>query len=393
MPMPILFSQALTHGWRRMTEPVEPSRGLQGPADVKFYAAIGLYIAAFVILARDPFFAEQGSFTYRQGMMPLLLAFVIFATFNWEICLFGRPAGANLLAQLFQLLPFSLFVTRLTATPTVEAEPTSLLGKAMETGKSLGKMVFGDVIESLPSWFTELFTNWKIALLLLLILLILCLKSVKQKLAAVLLVLLIQFGTLLASSPKLGWLLLGTILLFGGLSLQFCRYDRMLYYENVLRRLQAAPSLDGFFAAVALRLMRELQENADCGENHFLSLVVSEYSTPEHPLSKAEGQVVASRVLHRLVYEFHLVVISCDQQGLKLTPAPSLFVSDSLLTMLAVWPRVALTVVVALLWLVLPIDGIPDAIPYVGMLDDAFVAIISAITLRNTMQAHDTPAR
>ena len=76
-----------------------------------------------------------------------------------------------------------------------------------------------------------------------------------------------------------------------------------------------------------------------------------------------------------------------------LTPAPSLFVSDSLLTMLAVWPRVALTVVVALLWLVLPIDGIPDAIPYVGMLDDAFVAIISAITLRNTMQAHDTQAR
>ena len=343
MPVPSFFSNSVDHWRRRLTQPVEPSRGLQGPADVKFYLAVALYIAAFVILARDPFFAEQGGFTYRQGVLPLLLAFVIFATFNWEICLFGRPAGVNLLAQLFQLLPFSLFITRLTAMPSVEPEPTSFFGKAMATGKDLGKMLFGDAIEALPPWFTEIFTNWKIALLLLLILLILCLKSVRHKLAAVVLILLIQFGTLLAGSAELGRLLLGTLLLFGGLSLQFCRYDRMLYYENVLHRLQAAPSLDAYFAAVALRLMRELQENADCGENHFLSLVASEYSTPGHVLSRAEIQVVASRVLHRLVYEFHLVVISCDQQGLKLTPAPSLFVNGSLLTMLAVMAEMMAT--------------------------------------------------
>lgn len=372
-----------------LTRPMKTSNGLKGIGDVKLYLALAMYIISFIFLARDPFFTEYGGFAYRQGVLTLLLSFVVFSTFNWEICLFGKPTGVNLLGQIFQFLPFSLFVTRLSAKPSVENSPSSVIGIIQESVKQIGTQMFGDVINEMPPWFSEIFTNWRIALLLLLILLVLCLKGVRQKLAAVLLIVFIQLASLLTSS-HLACFLIGTFFLLGGMSLQFCRYDRILYYENVIRKLKTASDMDSLFAAVACRLMRGLEEEEDCGENNFLSLVKSEYSSPEHPLSNAELKVVASSVLHRLVYEFHLVRIKCDKEGLKLQPSPSLFVNDSLLTMLAVWPRIVLGIIIAILWMVLPIDGIPDAIPYVGMLDDAFVAIISAVTIRNTLLTHNS---
>ena len=44
--------------------------------------------------------------------------------------------------------------------------------------------------------------------------------------------------------------------------------------------------------------------------------------------------------------------------------------------------------VAAVVWVLLPIDLVPDSLPFLGMLDDVTVAIFSGIVLRNSVEGH-----
>ena len=59
-----------------------------------------------------------------------------------------------------------------------------------------------------------------------------------------------------------------------------------------------------------------------------------------------------------------------------------------LLTQLAVFPRVVLALTAATVWVLLPVDLIPDSLPFLGMLDDVTVAIFSGIVLKNSVEGH-----
>ena len=49
---------------------------------------------------------------------------------------------------------------------------------------------------------------------------------------------------------------------------------------------------------------------------------------------------------------------------------------------------VVLALVAAVVWVLLPIDLVPDSLPFLGMLDDVTVAIFSGIVLRNSVEGH-----
>ena len=55
---------------------------------------------------------------------------------------------------------------------------------------------------------------------------------------------------------------------------------------------------------------------------------------------------------------------------------------NTLLRGVAEVPRLLFALCFALLWIISPVDLIPDAIPFVGTLDDAAVAILAALSFR-----------
>ena len=140
-------------------------------------------------------------------------------------------------------------------------------------------------------------------------------------------------------------------------------------------------------AAVILRTMTDLQNQTRMSEKNLLSLVRAEYD-PDGKMTPADLQLIAGEVLQRMVYEYDLVVVRGDAEGLFLQPNALLRCHDSLLTQLAVFPRVVLALVAAVVWVLLPIDLVPDSLPFLGMLDDVTVAIFSGIVLRNSVEGH-----
>ena len=85
-------------GW--IASPAPEGRGVASMTALRFFAVLLLYIAALIVFARDPFFQSNGIFVYRQGIVTVFFAFVLTASLNWEMLLFGRVAGGNLILQL-----------------------------------------------------------------------------------------------------------------------------------------------------------------------------------------------------------------------------------------------------------------------------------------------------
>ncbi|MBR6058671.1 MAG: DUF1232 domain-containing protein [Victivallales bacterium] len=370
------------HGAWWFFRPRPHASGISSFGDMKFYVVWLLYLASFCAFAQDPFFHRHGAFVYQQGLVTLILAAVVAMSFNWEMCLFGKPTGANLLLHLIQILPLSLFMARITARASVPEKSEALVGRALEVVKGWSGMLVGDVTAMIPAWMTDLFTNWRICVLLVFVLFFLCFRHLALKVASVVCVILVTLGSVIAKGAVGSHLILGLILLGCGMAIQFCRYDRILYFENVFHRLHSSASLDSTLAAVILRTMTALQDQTRVSEKNLLSLVRAEYD-PERRLSFSDVQLIAGEVLQRMVYEYDLVVIRSDAEGMFLQSNERLHCHDSLLTHLAIVPRVALAVAASVVWVLLPVDLIPDSLPFVGMLDDVTVAIFSGIVLKN----------
>ena len=99
--------------WRWLNESPGGGQGVSGFRAWRFWVVLLLYMGSFLCFVRDPFFQRAGVFSYQQGMVTLLLAFVIVATLCWEMMLFGPPRGANLLLQFAMCLPSFLFIARI----------------------------------------------------------------------------------------------------------------------------------------------------------------------------------------------------------------------------------------------------------------------------------------
>ena len=53
--------------------------------------------------------------------------------------------------------------------------------------------------------------------------------------------------------------------------------------------------------------------------------------------------------------------------------------------MAAIAPRLLMTAAFAIVWIMLPVDLVPDGIPLFGVLDDAAVALISGFALQKAL--------
>ena len=365
---------------------VSDDRGVSTFTSPRFFAVLLFYLASFIILALDPFFQRNGIFVYRQGIVTVFFAFVITAALNWEMLLFGRASGGNLLLQIMQLPPLTLLLARLIAFPSKPVIPSSLAEKVKQFVMDADKALF-DIAGAIPDWLRDLFSNWRISLCFILVLMVLSCRNLRVKIATLISLLVIFLASLLEAK---GWfssyLVAGALLLGIGYVFQFCRYDRVIFFENAVRRIARTGTCDSLLASVMLSVLSDFYESGRVSRQQLLQRVQSVYAQ-DRALNGGDLQLIAGEIVRKMVYEFNLAEVHSNADGEFLAPQPGLFRYDNLLGMIAVVPRVMLTLVFCLLWILFPIDLIPDGIPFFGVLDDMTITLISCFVFQRSVPA------
>lgn len=378
---------------RYLTKPLDNIHGVAGFSDWKFYLIFILYSTSFVVFVRDPFFRLSGDVVFQQGIVTLLLAVVLLNTLYWDFQLFGKPSGANLLLQVFSYLPGGMLIAR-------------LFGEATQPERiALAKRLWNQIINttdqiiplstfSLPPWLTDLVCNWKISIAFIMLLVLLSLNIRKQiKIGAIFVFLLLPFLTVIANDTEIGFLVLGTLLFVAGLSFQFCRYDRVIYYEQIDAALRQTSCVDSLLLSSVMRIMTRLYQDSKLSDLDVREIVAEEYKTArnsENGYSDMEINQIATGVTRKMIHSYNLVFISQSNSGALMYPNRRLFVCDSILHGIAVWPRVIATLLFAIVWIVSPIDILPDAIPFIGTLDDMFAGITTTLMITSAVQQERT---
>lgn len=370
---------------RWISGPVSEEKGVASLTAPKFFLVLLFYIGALIVFAWDPFFQSNGIFSYRQGIVTVFFAFVLTASLNWEMLLFGRVSGGNLLLQLMQLPPLTLLLARLTAFPSEPLGLGSIREKFIQFLRSLDQESF-NFAGSVPAWLGDLFSNWRISLCFMLILFFLSFRNLQLKLGFLISVLVILFGSAVNDGDFSIWLLGGTLLLIAGYVLQFCRYDRVIFFENAVRRIARPGSCDSKLSSVMLASVTAFYEKGKVSRPQLMELVQSVYAD-QIPLRGTDLQLIAGEAVRKMVYQYGLAEVHSSSDGEFLAPDPSLFRYDNLLGMVAVAPRAVLILVFAVLWIALPIDLIPDGIPFLGVLDDTAVTIMTGLAVQQSLPA------
>ena len=350
-------------------------RGIHGFRDWRFYLTALLLFGSMLCLMRDKFFLVDGEFVYRQGAVVLLLALVIHSAFAWETPIFGKPAGANLLLQVFALAPFALLIVRLCAADGASSQELTRILPSDRMLKLLCKTLYA-LYDLVPAWLAELFRNWRVTLLFLLVLGVLCLRRVVLRTAAIVLVLLLLFICQINRPGGMAWMLCGTVLLGAALVFMFCRYDRVAYYENVLVRIRRGGEIGEEELRTILTVMAQLESGERISNDRFRQIVKSAYSAGRR-YADGEIDLISGELAKRLIMTHALVTLRNDANGVFMYPDPLLFFyGDNLLTAVATLPRIVFVGAFALLWVMMPFDLIPDALPFIGTLDDLAVTIL-----------------
>ncbi len=349
--------------------PVRP--GVSGLRDWKFFAALLLQFASLTFFLRDPWFGRL-MFQAETSVTVAVIALILLAAFVWEDCLFGPPEGANLALQLTLLVPFYFYLYRIVGISPI-APSTDLLPEAIHRF----------VAEHAWRPVAEIFDNPALLLVILALMLGLCFRSRTIRTGAVGLALF--YFTVRGFSAETGdaaFYLPAVGSLAAALALQYRPYDRIVLYGNIKQALDR--ETDPACYRAMLKIAVECCRYDELGEESILHLVREEFPDA----GTDELRRIAAGLLSRLIHRHHLLELSGGENGLRLTPNPAIRRVRSPLAGIAVVPRVAFGCILAALWVLSPIDLIPDAVPFFGMLDDVGITLLTAgLLLRSRRDA------
>lgn len=369
-----------------LAKEVHLNYGITGLRDIKFWLVAACYAAAFFLMLKDPFFGDT-YFSYKQGIVTLILAFIIVAALSWELCILGEAKGANFILQLLLCMPFAIFIARITSTSSVPPNmPDTLLSWVKEAGHFALSM--SGLYDLVPDWLKDIFANWRAIIFLILVMFILSFKKLEIKIGGLVLTLLAAFLWALVQSPSI-YLLPGAILLFAGTGLQYCRYDKIVIYRNIYERLRES-AIDESEIRTCFRIARAAVEEGKVSEEKVKAIVKSEYSNNTF-YNTAELKCIATEITRRLVYEYSILQLHGGPEGICLLINPGLRDFNMMLGYIAKIPKMLFAGMIVIGWVLMPYDIIPDAIPLAGALDDMVVTIIGAFICRDLLSPSKTP--
>ena len=246
-------------------------------------------------------------------------------------------------------------------------------------------MIYQEMPQLLPSWLTDLFSNGWITVLFIAILIVLCLRNLTLKTGGIIFIYLIMFFNRIGNESALGHLILGTILLIIGLTMQFCRYDKLVFWGNVIRNFKTAPNAGKEVFSVMLSIMEKLDSGKRISEPNYNQIVRSVYNSSGMKLTDDEIGKVAANICREMIYTYNLVSLKNDNDGIFIYVDPLLYREENLLCAVATFPRIIFALLFAILWILMPFDLIPDALPFIGTLDDVTVAMLSGVVIQKSM--------
>jgi hypothetical protein len=340
--------------------------------NIKWIPIALLYIFAAGCMAKDPWFGSD-YFAWNQGVIVILLSYLIVSAVAFEWNLLGRARGINLLLQVLLIVPMAVFLGRILGRPTERPSFTSLLDSAADLFRK-GLSVIG-LAEWIPKWVQEVFTSPGLAVFLVLTCLALNCHGKKKRMG--LLATAIAAATMLAIAyppqPSLVFWV-GVIFMCAGVSMQYLDINQLVAEEALLRRLDNVR--DDAERRCSIRIVKRALSEGAVTEPTAIEIVRRCYGELAQ-LSPEQVLQCARTISYRLVHEHGALDIRGSERGMFLVPSPYLTRQDSLLEEVSLWPRHVILGTVAVLWLLSPVDLIPDSIPVLGVIDDAVILMVA----------------
>lgn len=362
---------------------VAGGRGVLSIRNWRFWVCSLAMMISVCVLAGDPlFFNERTGFQYGSGVLCIVVSYLVLSALFWDLLLFGKPNGANLFLQWVALLPFTFFMARTFTKPTGEEEST-VLGVAWEGIKFIeGKIGFSKAVgDIMPNWITDIFSHWPVAMVLLFIVVALCFKKRNCKIGLLFVALLVGLSG--CFSNQVSWqFIIGTLALVVAFVLMYNPYDERCFYYNWISEL-SMESVNSVELDVISKIMGEVYKRGRLSYDEVGELILSRL--PDVRCEEGALHTNARLFVDRLLRRYNFVTLVGDSSGVYLTVNPRLLAYNSLMFALAIYPRRLIVAMVGIVWLVCPLDIVPDAIPFFGMLDDAAIAILSA---KSIMTSH-----
>ncbi|MGD8943636.1 MAG: YkvA family protein, partial [Desulfobacterales bacterium] len=229
---------------------------------------------------------------------------------------------------------------------------------------------FGSV---LPLWIQDIFRNPAILLLILFTAIAFTQQKSSRRFALIVVAFLIPAMQTLSHDPRPSILFgIGCLAMIVGIVLQYCRYATLVGQQNILRRLYAVD--DRAELTCSLRISKRAAEDGFVTEDGVWAVVQRQYI--EFDPSTIRG--IARTISQRLVREHRVLQLHGDERGFFLIPHSDIFKIDSIFEEIAIWIRKILITGLVILWLISPIDLLPDSIPILGALDDALISLVGA---------------
>ena len=344
--------------------------GVAGVYDPKWIAVALCYIAAIALMGQDPWYGDR-QFTYNQGIFVGILAFLVVAGFCWESYLLGRPSGINLILQFLLIVPLTLLIGRIAGLPPAPEVSYGFLGQLKDYVLHVKDEIgLGSIM---PLWIQDIFRNPAILLLILFTAIAFTQQKSSRRFALIVVAFLIPAMQTLAHDPRPSILFgIGCLAMIVGIVLQYSRYATLVGQQNILQRLNAVD--DRAELTCSLRISKRAAEDGYVTEDGVLAVVQRQYIKFDPSTVRAIAQTISQR----LVREHRVLQLHGDERGFFLIPHRDIFKIDSIFDEIAIWIRKILITGLVILWLISPIDLLPDSIPILGALDDALISLVGA---------------
>jgi hypothetical protein len=93
----------------------------------------------------------------------------------------------------------------------------------------------------------------------------------------------------------------------------------------------------------------------------------------------------AGTIIHDLVTTHGLLDVRHNTEGIFLVPPSQVEMGSDVLEKVARFPRMLVVFLLALLWVFMPLDLFPDAIPGLGAIDDVIVMSLATLPLGDVL--------
>ena len=336
------------------------------------------YFGAASLMSRDDWFTG-GTFVWHQSSILLVLGFLMVMAIAFEWHLLGVSRGFNFVVQLALAYPFTLFLARLLGRPWNYAGDTSLLGNAFSLASQAVDR-FAGLSGMVPRWIQDAFGSPGTTLVLLFFCVVTAFcQSTQTRIAGVAAMMLIPLAVAFSQPPVPSRsFLAGTALMAFGATLQ--HRDVRKYYRDkeILERLRYVT--DEYARRASLRLVSRAWSAGRVGERTAEGIVREAYQDVDG-LEASDIRDITRTLVDDLVTTHSLLDIRHSTEGLFLVPPASADLQNDLLEQTARMPRVVIVFVLAVLWVCLPLDMVPDAVPIVGAMDDVVIMSLATAPL------------